>query len=58
MKLMEKIENMFAAAALAEEGEFDTARRMADEGSASAGKGTSGKCVCEHCGDNMQTAKA
>lgn len=31
MKLMKKLENMFAASAFAEAGEFDTAREMAKE---------------------------
>lgn len=31
MKLMKKLENLFAASAFAEEGEFDTARQMAAE---------------------------
>ena len=32
MKLMEKIENIFAAVAFAEEGDSETARRIAGEG--------------------------
>lgn len=31
MKLMQKLENLFSAAAFAEAGEFDTAREMARE---------------------------
>ncbi len=38
MKLMERLENIFAAAAFAEEGEFDTAREIAGvDGGSKAG---------------------
>jgi hypothetical protein len=40
---MQKLENLFAAVAFAEEGEFDMARQFADQGSASNGQQSTGK---------------
>lgn len=41
MKLRKKLENMFAASAFAEAGEFDTAREIANEGDSRKHRGES-----------------
>jgi len=48
MKITEKLENMFAAIAFAEEGEADTARGIMEEGRTNCGTETTD--CCDHCG--------